>query len=38
MSSFLWSFAKDIGAMVDEVIDLHTDDVQPGGANIVIKL
>ncbi len=34
----VWSFAKDKGVMVDEVLDFHADGVQPGGANIVIKL
>ncbi len=34
----VWSFAKDKGAMVDEILDFHADGVQPGGgANIVIK-
>ncbi len=33
----VWSFAKDKGTMVDEVLDFHADGVQPGGANIVIK-
>ncbi len=34
----VWSFAKDKGVMVDEVLNFHADGVQPGGANIVIKL
>ncbi len=33
----VWSFAKDKGVMVDEVLDFHADGVKPGGANIVIK-
>ncbi len=33
----VWSFAKDKGAMVDEILDFHAEGVQPGGANIVIK-
>jgi hypothetical protein len=33
----VWSFAKDKGAMVDEVLDFFADGVQTGSANIVIK-
>ena len=34
--ALVWSFAKDKGAMVNEVLDFHADGVQPGGALIVI--
>ncbi len=33
----VWSFAKDKGTMVDEVLDFHADGMQPGSANIIIK-
>ena len=33
----VWSCTKDKGTMVYEVLDFHADDVQPGGANMVIQ-
>jgi hypothetical protein len=34
----VWSFTKDKGAMVNEVLHFHADGVKPCGANIVIKV
>ncbi len=33
----VWSFAKDKGAIADEVLYFCMDGMKPGGANIIIK-